>query len=628
MRSVIQILLLGRDRVRSFALVAVLVSLGTGATLLEPWIYRSIIDDIAGTFVTPRALARADTAVNHALAALSHLDASGDRMFRLPMAPFVQHDGAARALQGRTAHEAAATVVLGALMLIVIRLVAEWFKRLGDNRAAQLASDVERDFILRTFGHVVRLPLGFFTRRASSAIARQIDQSNNVAPIFTAVAQDLWPDLFRLVAVLAIMLVSNHDLALVAAVTVLAYGAVTWRVTRMLDAEADQYYEQWDELSNRIQEAVAGIKTVQTHGAEAHETARVEAASREAYALFLHRKRIRNRYSYVQDAIISASKACVLAVGGLKALEHQLTPGDVVMFLAYLDRLYSPIEGLTSLYSGLQQHVASVRRAQRLLKEATVADANLPPLRPGAGAVRFENVSFAYSPEHTVLDGVTFELQPRKRTALVGPSGAGKTTMTDLLVGLYRPRHGQVLVDGQRIDRVSPASVRAVIRNVAPDGALFRMSVGDNIRYGRLGASDAEIREAASLAGLDPVLARLPEGLNTLVGERGMALSLGERQRILLARAFLARPTILILDEATANLDFRTEASLKRALSVISEGRTTLLIAHRRSMLTDVDRVLVLHNGRIEQDGTPEELMSRDGYFRDMMTATEAAPDE
>ncbi len=206
---------------------------------------------------------------------------------------------------------------------------------------------------------------------------------------------------------------------------------------------------------------------------------------------------------------------------------------------------------------------------------------------------------------------------------MVGPSGAGKTTITDLLAGLYHPNSGVVRIDGQRLDEVAPSSVRAAVRSVAADGTLFRMTVAENIRYARQEASDAEVAEAARLAGLEPLLQRLPDGLATPIGERGVELSMGERQRVLLARAFVARPVVLVLDEATANLDFKTEEAVKEALEILSSGRTTVVVAHRRSMLTDVDRVLVLRGGRIEQDGTPQELLAVDGYFSQMMAAAD-----
>ena len=633
MQTFLQILGLGRRRVASFVLVALMVSFGTAATLCEPWIYRAIIDDIAGVFVPPRPVIEVESAVENAVRSVGHWPGALDRIFSIPMERFDGTDAARRTLDSKRPREAAATVILGAMLLVVIRLVAEGFKRLADNQATLLATELEQDFIIRTFKHVIHLPLGFFSRQASGIVARQIDQSDNVAPIFTAVAKELWPDLFRLLAILAIMLTVNHELALVATLTVVLYGAISWRLAGTIERDAERYYGLWDEVASRVQQAIAGIKTVRAHAAESYEVSRVQEAAHEAYSTYRHRTRIENRYSYLQDCVISVSKACVLAVGGLKAIEHQLTPGDVVMFLAYLDRLFAPIEGLTGLYTTLQHHVVGVRRAHRLLEEPCPdravdeprgGDDVLAPLCVNGGNVRFENVCFAYNGSRPVLERVSFELKAGQRIALVGPSGAGKTTVADLLVALYRPQGGEIFIDGQRLSGLSPPSIRAVVRTVATDGTIFRMSIRNNIRYGHADASEDAVCEAARLAGLEPVIERLSDGLDTIVGEQGVELSLGERQRILLARAFVARPSILILDEATANLDFRTEASIKRALEVISRDRTTLIVAHRRSMLTSVDRVLVLRDGRIEQDGTPADLLNQAGYFRDMMSAEEA----
>lgn len=620
MRTFLEILTLGRHRFREFATIAVLVSLGTGATLFEPWIYRAIIDDIAGVFVAPQPLLEAEGWIERMWLSLEHLPGSWSRFFSAPLAAVT--DASGRLLAERSIPQAIATVLAGAVTLVVLRLFAEWLKLLADNRAARVAGELERDFILRTFRHVLRLPLGFFARRSSGAVARQVDQSDSVSPIFTAAAQEFWPDFFRLTAILAILVVSNVELALIATIAVLAYALATWRSASSLDVELDRYYGLWDEVSSRIQQAIAGIKTVQAHGNEEHEASQLDGLSRRAYDTYIHRCRLANRYVFQQNAIVAVAKALVLALGSLKAIEHQLTPGDVVMFLAYLDRLFTPIENLTGLYTELQQHVASVRRAQKLLAHETGDDRGRPNLAPGPGEVQFENVTFGYSAKHPVLKQVSFRLRPGQHTALVGPSGAGKTTIADLLIGLYRPQTGEIKVDGQPLSAVSTASLRALVRGVAADGMLFRMSIRDNIHYGRLDATDHDIREAASRAGLDDVIDRLDEGLDTVVGERGVELSVGERQRVLLARAFVARPTVLVLDEATANLDFRTEAAVKVAIGALAKGRTTLLIAHRASMVTDADRVIVLRDGVIAQDGTPAELIAHDGYFRDLVRGT------
>ena len=624
MNTILRILRLGRQHLRGFVLVTVLVSLGTVATLFEPWIYRAIVDDIAGVFVTPRPLVQAERALH---GPLEHLKTSGRRMFRAPLRVVHPEPGRLRKLPPRTPPQAIATVIIGAVLVVVTRLLSQIGRLKGDNRSTLLSNGIERDYILRTFRHVMRLPLGFFTGRASGAVARQIDQSDHVAPVFTAFSQEFWPDFFSLVAIVTIVASLNRELALVTLIAVPAYTLVTWQMSRRLETRLEAYYDLWDEVSSRIQQAVTGAKTVLTHGAAGHELEELGRRSRAAFATYVERNRIQNRYAFLQEAIVAVSKASALLLGGMKALQHQLTPGDVVLFVAYLDQIYNPIESLTELYTSLQEHVSSVRRSERLLETPAAPGENKPAFRPAGGAVEFDRVVFGYVPERRVLDGVSFSIRPGERVGLVGPSGAGKTTLTDLLVGLYEPQAGEIRVDGQRVSDVSPSSLRAAIRGVAADGMLFRASIDENIRYGRFDAPPADVREAASLAGLDPLLERLPEGLGTPVGERGVQLSAGERQRILLARAFVARPTVLVLDEATANLDFRTEAAVMQAVEHMAAGRTTLIVAHRRSMLADVNRVLVLRDGRIEQDGPPAELVRVDGYFRQMMAGQEPESD-
>lgn len=616
MHTFLEVLKLGRDRLRGFVLVAVLVSLGTGAGLLEPWIYRAIIDDIAGVFVTQPARAVEQPSVGQLQ---QHLPRSGRRLFQEHTRPQARPE-APRLLRPRTVHEAAATLVLGVVILILARLVAESCRVAGNNRATLLANGVEKGFILRTFHHVMRLPLAFFPGKATGAISRQIDQSDQIAPVFTAAAEEIWPDLFSLVAILVVLFLANVELALVILIAIPVYAAVTWRMTLRLETDMDEYYALWDEVSSDIQQAVAGIKTIQTYDLVEEEGRRMGEATGVAYDAYLRRNRLQNRFAYFQEIIVTFSRAAVLLLGGWKALQHQLSPGDVVMFIAYLDRLYDPIESLTGLYSSLQQHVGAIRRAEKLLAEPVAGGADKPRLVRGGGALEFEDVWFGYDPERPVLKGVSFRVAAGEHVALIGPSGAGKTTLTDLLVGLYQPQRGEIRIDGQSTRDVSPASLRASIRGVSPEGTIFRMTIRENIRYGRLTASDAEVEEAARLAGLASVLANLTDGIDTPIGERGVELSMGERQRVLLARAFLARPEVLILDEATASLDFRTEAAIKEALSAISHGRTTLLVAHRRSMLTQVDRVLVLRHGSIEEEGSPAALLSAGGYFHQMMT--------
>jgi len=311
-----------RPRLRALLVVALLVSLSTASSLVEPWIYRAIIDDIAGVFVAPDPLEYADRALEDVTRSLQHLPGSLGRMFNaLPQ----KSAGAAderRALAFRTPQQAIATVLVGALLLVLVRLVSEWCALRGDIRATAVANDVERSFIMRTFRHVTVLPLSFFSLRASQGVARQVDQADEISPIVSAVSKEVWPDAFSLVVILGILVSVNWELALISMVAVPLYGLVTWRMARALDADIDRYYALWDNVSSRIQQAIAGIKTVQAHGAGEHEVSCLARASATAYDTYLRRIRLQSRYAFVQNGIIGVSKAGVLALGGIRALER------------------------------------------------------------------------------------------------------------------------------------------------------------------------------------------------------------------------------------------------------------------------------------------------------------------
>jgi ABC-type multidrug transport system fused ATPase/permease subunit len=499
-------------------------------------------------------------------------------------------------------------------LLFLTNLSARFFALAADNVCTTVANRIETDLIRSTFAHVLHLPLGFFSRRASGALVKQVDQSDQIAPIITAFSKDIAPEVFRVVGIVTIMFTQNAPLTLVALATLPAYLFVAMRSTRRLESTLPAYYRLWEQVSSRIQDAVTAVKTVKLCGAEQREVARFTSASQQAYAAYLARNRLQNRYAFWQSFLAQLGKALVLGFGGWKVLEHQLTPGDVVMFVAYLDRLYDPIEFLTSLTTTLQQHLASLQRALRLL-DTGGAENTGDPVPPGLGKIKFADVYFGYVPKRDVLHGVTLTVESGTVTALVGPSGAGKTTLVDLILRLYEPRAGTIFLDGQPLASLDPAAVRQVISVVSADGAVFRGTLADNIRYKRPTATDAEVRTAALAAGLGRALDRLSEGLNTEIGEGGVGLSVGERQRLQLARVLVSDPRILILDEATANLDYATEAEVKHALHSMRHGRTTLVIAHRFSMVRDADRVIVLESGRVVDAGTPDELIARGGWF-------------
>lgn len=586
---------------RQFLLVAAFAVLATSTDLLSPIIYREAVNDIAGLFVGEPGSTGMDV--------LSEADDA------TPVA-----DNPARAahepgrVAPRTAQQALATLLWSVTLLFAINIVSHFCSLVADQRTVQLASRIEADVIHRTFDHVLRLPLSFFSRRASGGLAKQIDQSDKVAPIVTAFAHQIAPETIRMLGVLAIMLTQSWKLSLAALITLPPYIWIVLRSSRRLETGLTAYYEMWDGVSGRIQDALGAVKTVKLSGAETHESEQLRLTSNAAYDTYIRRNRLANRYLFWQTSLSYLSQALVLGYGGWLVFERQLTPGDVVMFVVYLDKLYSPIESLTGLAISLQEHFASLRRAVQLLDAAGEEAGGVEPA-PGPGRVEFHDVRFSYAPDNEVLHGVSFELAPGKITALVGPSGAGKTTATDLLLRLFEPDSGEVRLDGTPLTQLAPAAVRREIGVVAADGAIFRGSILENIRYKRPSASAAEVQAAAIASGLHNTLARLPEGLATEIGERGVGLSVGERQRLQIARALIGRPRVMILDEATANLDYATESEIRRVLFASGTHPTTLVIAHRYSMVENADYVIVMEAGRIVDQGTVPELIARGGWF-------------
>ena len=614
-----------------FLWVALLALLATGTDLLSPIIYREAINDIAGLYVgmpgetgidqlreaageeaeaTPAA--PTETAKAPSTAASAD-DAEADETPDLP-AEADSPDHHAGHVAPRTIDQTLRTLLWGAVLLFAINVLSHLFSLLSDQQTVWLSSRIEADLIQRTFGRVLGLPLAFFSRRASGTLAKQIDQSDQAAPLIAAAAHDVVPELLRMLGVLGIMLTQSWRLTIAALLLLPPYLWLVLRSSRRLETGLDSYYRMWDAVSARIQDALGAIKTVKLSGAEARESQRLRESSEEAYRVYVDRNRLANFYLFWQTALNYLTQALVLGYGGWLVYARQLTPGDVVMFVVYLDKLYTPIESLTGLTIQLQEHLTSIARAVRLLREAPEEGGGLP-VPAGPGDVRFEAVCFSYLPGREVLAKVSFRLPPGEVTALVGPSGAGKTTAADLLLRLFDVREGRILLDGVDTRTIDAAALRREIAVVAADGAIFQATIGENIRYMRPEATDEEVLAAAKAAGLAALLERLPEGLATPVGEHGVGLSVGERQRVQIARALVAKPRILILDEATANLDYATEAEIRKVLLDRPDRPTTLVIAHRYSMVAQAGHVVVLAGGQVAAEGSVQAVTANNDWF-------------
>src|SRR5258708_603090 len=436
----------------------------------------------------------------------------------------------------RTPAQTLSTLLKAVAALFVINVIGTLLWRVGENTNTRLSCLIEQSFIQKTFAHVLNLPLGFFGKRSSAAIAKQIDQSEEVTGIVNGFSQQILPEIISLLGILAIMFWQNVALTSVALITIPFYLLIAWRSANKLESGLSNYYSRWEDVSSRIQDGLTGIKTVKISGAEEREVRRLQAVADEAYLDYIKRARLSNKYVFWETMLSHLSTALVFGYVGYLTLQNQLTQGDVAMFVAYLDRLYGPIDTLASLWVELQQNVASIARAFRLLdnKEEVKTGKSLVI---GEGRIHFDQVHFGYTPEREVLKGVTFTLAPGRATALVGTSGAGKTTTVDLLMKLYEPSGGRILIDGQDIRELDASSVRSQIGMVSTDGAVFRGTLADNIRYKRPDATEEEVYKAAMAAGMQATLQRLPEGLQTLVRGSGIGLSISYSQPFQIPRA-------------------------------------------------------------------------------------------
>jgi len=475
--------------------------------------------------------------------------------------------------------------------------------------------DMRRD----VYARLQRLPVDYFDQRASGDLmTRVIEDVNSVERVLIDGVEQGSVVILGIIAVAIILFVTHPLLAAVAMIPLpfLVAGALWYTLT------AHRRYRFQREASSAmnalLMDNLQGVRQIKAFGREDHEDERFSERADELRNSSLGIMKVWAIYSPAMAFAGGAGTALVLWVGGAQVLDGKITVGQLVGFLFYLGLFYEPIARLHGLNQLLQAARAAGERVFDILDFAVERQPSAlanPLHKPVRGHVRFENVSFAYGPGRQVLQEISLEAQPGQMIALVGPTGAGKSTLVNLLPGFYQASSGRVLIDNQDISALSLESLRENISVVSQEAFLFNGTVRENILYGKLNASDAELESAARAANCHDFITRLPQGYDSRVGERGVKLSVGEKQRVSIARALLKNAPILILDEATASVDTATERLIQQALERLMANRTSFVIAHRLSTIRNASQILVLRHGSIIERGTHEELLAANSLY-------------
>jgi ATP-binding cassette subfamily B protein len=495
--------------------------------------------------------------------------------------------------------------------------------------AGKVSLGVEYDLRNRMYRHLHSLELGFFDSQQTGQLMSRATVDLQSVRFFLGYGL-----IFILQSAITIVIASGVMIwvdPLLAAVSLAPMPFVIWiafRYGRLNRPASQEVQQRIAELTAEAEENIGGVRVVKAFAQEARQLHRFRHSARRVFDQSMVSTRLRAFYSPFIAFLPQLGLAALIFVGGKQVIDNQLSEGDFVAFYGYVLMLTSPMRMLGIALGMAQRAVASGQRVFELLdREPQLTSApGAPDLPPGGGRVELRDVAFGYEQGGLVLSDIDLTVEAGRTVALVGPTGSGKTTLVMLIPRLYDVTRGAVLVDGVDVRDVDSASLRNEVAVVSDDAFLFSASLRDNIAYARPEASDEQVVAAAERAGLDGLIDDLPDGLDTLVGERGLTLSGGQRQRVAIARALLAEPRILSLDDATSSVDATTESRIKSALAEVMEGRTTFVIAHRLSTIALADDVVVLEDGRVAARGTHDELLERSELYREI--AEKGLPDQ
>ena len=502
------------------------------------------------------------------------------------------------------------------------RVMAQGFNELRNAVFAKVSQRAIRQLALRAFRHIHALSLRFHLERRTGGLSRAVERGTaGIDFLLSFMLFSVVPTLFEILLVCGILWrLFNWTFAAVTFTTIIVYIAFTFSITDWRVRFRREMNERNTESNTKAVDSLLNYETVKYFANEEHEAHRYDTALRAYERAAVKSETTLTLLNLGQGTIIAVGLVGVMILAGRGVAAGEMTVGDFVLVNAYLIQLYTPLNFLGMVYRNIKQSLTDLEQMTALLavRPEIMDRPAAAELRVGAGAVTFSAVDFRYDPRRVILSDVQFHIAPGATVAIVGPSGAGKSTIARLLFRFYDVDAGVIEIDGQNIRDVTQGSLRRAIGVVPQDTVLFNDTIYYNIAYGRPDARRAQIEEAARLARIHDFIQALPDGYETMVGERGLKLSGGEKQRVAIARVILKSPRILIFDEATSALDTKTEREIQASLAEVSAGRTTLVIAHRLSTIVDADEILVLDRGHIVERGHHAELLLRRGVYATM----------
>ena len=518
------------------------------------------------------------------------------------------------------------TITRLALILLALYLLRILFRFLSNYLAHKAAWNLVGDLRNRMYDKLQSLDLGFFhDKQTGDLMSRVVNDTRDFELLYAHMIPDIITNLMTFVGVLVILLTINLKLALITCCPIpliLLSGVIFAKKVRPFFKASQKCM---GDLNAQLQDNLSGLHEIQSFGQEAYESGRIKEQNEKQVTAMLRALRASAAFHPSVEFLSSLGTVLVVFFGGYLAYKNSLSVEDIVAFVLYLSMFYAPVSGLANLLENLQQALAGAERVTLILDTPSSIqnDDNATDMGNVSGAITFENVSFHYSNEIPVLKNISFECNPGMMVALVGPTGVGKTTMTQLLSRFYDPIDGRILIDGKDIKTVTLESLRHNISPVLQDTFLFNGTIAENIGYAKPDATKEQIEEAAMAANIHEDILHMPDGYDTKVGERGLRLSGGQKQRVAIARAILRQSPIIILDEATASVDVKTERQIQKAIKIIAGKRTIVAIAHRLSTIRDADLILVIHEGEIVERGTHEELLEKKGLYYTLQQAQE-----